>query len=181
MGNHVNYLEIPLRKYFIYFILSLYIIFPSLGISVELKIGFVNPLKVMETATQVENANKRLEQEFAPRQRKLVSAQQEIKKLEERLAKEGNIMSDAESQNLGRDVRDKKREWQRQQDEFREDYNLRRNEELDKLQKKILEVVQTIAKEEGYDFIFSDGVVWASGRVDITDKVLKRLNQPSRN
>lgn len=166
-----------MRKSHFYFIIAL---LSTTLAATELKIGFVNALKLMETSPQVESANKRLEQEFAPRQRKLVSAQQEIKKLEERLTKEGNIMSDSESQNLARDVRDKKRELQRQQDEFREDYNLRRNEELDKLQKRILEVIQTIAKEEAYDFVLSDGVVWASGRVDITDQVLKRLSSSPR-
>lgn len=144
----------------------------------ELKIGFVSALKLMDTAPQVEKANKRLEQEFAPRQRRLASAQQEIKKLEDRLAKEGNIMRDSEADTLSRDVREKKRDWKRQQDEFQEDYNIRRSEELNKLQKQIIEVIQAIAKEQAYDVILNEGgVVWAGGRVDITDQVLKRLNQ----
>jgi outer membrane protein len=78
---------------------------------------------------------------------------------------------------LNRDIISKKRELKRQQDEFREDYNIRRNEELDKLQKRIIEIIQSVAREEAYDFILSDGVVWASKKVDITDKILMRLNQ----
>ncbi len=161
-----------------YFYLGIYLLCTviSTDVAAELKIGFVNSLKVMDNAPQVEAANKRLEQEFAPRQRKLVGAQQEVKRLEERLTKEGNIMGEAEADNISRDIREKRRDLKRQQDEFREDYNIRRNEELDKLQKRIIEVIQTIAKEQGYDLILSEGVVWASPKVDITDQVLKRLN-----
>jgi len=168
------------QRYFYLYWLCCILMLPTNTIAgTELKIGFVNSIKLMETAPQVEAANKRLEQEFAPRQRRLVSARQEIKKLDERLAKDGNIMGETESNNVARDSRDKKRELKRQEDEFREDYNIRRNEELEKLQKRILEVIQAIAKEQNYDFILSEGVVWASGRVDITDQVLQRLNQPA--
>ncbi len=146
----------------------------------DLKIGFVNAVKLMETAPQVEQANKRLEQEFAPRQQRLVSAQQEVKNLEDRLAKDSNIMSESEANKLNQNIREKRRDLKRQQDEFREDYNIRRNDELDKLQKRIIEVIQAIAKEEKYDFILSDGVVWASSRVDITEQVLQRLQQQNR-
>ena len=105
----------------------------SSPVTAEMKIGFVNAIKVMESAPQVERANSRLEKEFAPRQREIVNAQQDIKKIEERLAKDGAIMSETESSKLNRDLRDKKRELKRQQEEFREDYNIRRSEELDKL------------------------------------------------
>ena len=141
----------------------------------ELKIGFVNAIKVMDKAPQVERANNKLEEEFAPRQGEIVNAKQEIKNLEVRFSKQVALMSDAEARRLSRQIRDKQRELQRQQETFREDYNIRRNEELDKIQKIIIRIIQDIAKKESYDFILSDGVVWASKRVDITDKVLRHL------
>lgn len=151
----------------------------SVATAAELKIGFVNAIKLMETAPQVESANQRLEQEFAPRQRRLVSAQQEIKTLEERLIKNEAIMSQTENRKLRRNIREKKRDLRNQEDEFKEDYNLRRNEELETIQKTITKIIQTLAEEESYDFILSDGVVWASSRVDITNKVLNRLGKQS--
>lgn len=170
-------MEFPLKNYRFYLVIGLFCCFLSGTAQAEFKFGFVNPVKVMESARQVESANSRLEQEFAPRQRRIVSAQQDIKKMEERLSRDGAIMSEEEQRRISRDVLSMKRDLKREQDEFREDYNLRRNEELDKLQKKIIEVIQDIAREEAYDFILSDGVVWASDRVDITEKVLKRLNR----
>ena len=158
-----------------YLLVSLFCILVSPLMSAELKIGFVNAIKVMDKAPQVERANNKLEEEFAPRQGEIVNAKQEIKNLEVRFSKQVALMSDAEARRLSRQIRDKQRELQRQQETFREDYNIRRNEELDKIQKIIIRIIQDIAKKESYDFILSDGVVWASKRVDITDKVLRHL------
>ncbi|EDN70284.1 conserved hypothetical protein, secreted [Beggiatoa sp. PS] len=166
-------------RYF-YLIVALFGMILSHQVAAELKIGFVNAIRVMDEAPQVESANKRLEREFAPRQRRLVSAKQAIGKDEERLAKNASIMSDAEARRLSRNIRDKRRDLKRQQEEFQEDYNIRRNEELNKIQKSIIQVIQQVAKAESYDFILSDGVVWASQRVDITNKIINYLRNQNR-
>lgn len=158
---------------------KLYMVCFLLGFSAvahaNVKIGFVNAAKIMESAPQVDAANKRLEQEFAPKQRRITALRDELRRLDENLAKDGAIMSEDKRRDLERDIIAKRRELQRYQDEFREDYNIRRNEELDKLQKQIIEVIQRLARNERYDMILSDGVVWASDSVDITEKVLKQL------
>jgi outer membrane protein len=97
--------------------------------------------------------------------------------LEERFTKEAAFMSESEARKLSREIREKKRELQRQQEEFREDYNIRRNEELDKIQKIIIQVIEDLAKAKRYDLIFTEAVVWAAKRVDITDQVLDRLRR----
>ena len=158
-----------------YLIITLLSSLYSTQVAAELKIGFVNAIRVMEKAPQVKRANSRLERDFAPKQRRLVSAKQAIRKMEERFAKNSAIMSDSEARKSSREIRDKKRDLKRQQEEFREDYNIRRTEELEKIQKVITKVIQDLAKRESYDFILSDGVIWASKRVDLTNKVLKKL------
>jgi len=168
--------ESLLSKRYIYFgIILLCSLCAATVTAKELKIGFVNAVKVMEQAPQVSAANTRLEREFEPRQREIANGQREIKASEDKLNKDGAIMSEAQSRDLSRDIINKKRDLKRQQDEFREDYNIRRSEELDKLQKQIIEVIQAVAKEQSYDLILSDGVVWASDSIDMTDQVLKRL------
>ncbi len=140
-----------------------------------IKIGFVNVARVLQQAPQAEQAKKRLEREFAPRDKRLVAMQKELKKLEEKLARDAAVMSDSERRKLERDILAKQRELKRARDEFREDFNLRRNEELGKLQRQVFEAVKSLAKDEDYDLLLTDGVVYASDRVDVTDKVLKRL------
>ena len=72
-------------------------------------------------------------------------------------------------------MRDLQREVTRLQNEFREDLNLRQNEELGKLQRELLKEVQEYALQEGYDLIVGDGVLYASTSVNITDNVLRAL------
>ena len=150
----------------------------SLAQAADVKIGFVSIAKILSSAPQAESASKRLEQEFAPRQKGLVEAQKSLRRLEEKLSKDGAVMSDSQRRNLEGDIRNQARELKRTSDEFREDFNLRRNEELGKFQKQVLEVINGLAKEEGFDLVVNDGAtLYASPQVDITDKVLSRLKR----
>ncbi|GAB4359456.1 MAG: OmpH family outer membrane protein [Gammaproteobacteria bacterium] len=151
---------------------------PSLGAQ-ELKLGFVNAPDVLEKAPQAELARSKLEQEFAPRLKALEADQKKIRQLEEQLSRDGAIMSEGERNKLERDIRNMKRELKRERDEYREDLNIRRNEELAKLQKLVVETIRTIAKEQGYDLVVADGVFYASQRVDITALVLDSLKKKS--
>jgi outer membrane protein len=143
----------------------------------EIKIGFVNAEKLLQEAPQADSARARLEQEFAPRDKKLAASTKQLRALEEKLTRDGATMADAERTKLEREARDMKRDLKREQDEFREDFNIRRNEELGKLQKQVFEAIRTLAKGENYDLILSEGVIAASKQVDITSKVLELLKK----
>jgi outer membrane protein len=142
----------------------------------DVKIGFVSIAKILNSAPQAESASKRLEQEFAPRKKGLDEAQKSLRKIEEKLAKDGAVMSESQRRNMENDFRNQARELKRSGDEFREDFNLRRNEELGKFQKQVLDVINSVAKEDGFDLVVNDSAtLYASPQVDVTDKVLKRL------
>jgi outer membrane protein len=146
----------------------------------EIKIGVVNAQKILEQAPQVEAARTRLEKEFSPRDRALASTQKELKRLEEKLARNSAVMSDIQRRDLERQIRDKQRDLDRDQQEFREDFNLRRNEEFDKIQKQVFQAIADLAKDEKYDLVLGDGVIYASQRMDITDRVLQRLKKTAK-
>jgi outer membrane protein len=143
----------------------------------DLKVGFVDVAKILDTAPQAEKARTAIEREFAPRDRKLLQQQKELRQLEDRLIKDGQVMSAAKRGALERDIRTLKRELRRGQEEFRDDLNLRRNKELGKLQRNVITAIRQLAKEQTYDLVISDGVLFAGERVDITDKVLSKLKQ----
>jgi outer membrane protein len=86
-------------------------------------------------------------------------------------------MSEEERRKLERDILSQKREIKRARDEFTEDFNIRRNEELGKMQREIALSIVTLAKEKGYDLILENGVIYASDRVDITKLVIERLKR----
>jgi len=141
----------------------------------QIKVGFVNISKVLDKAPQAESARERIEKEFAPRDRELLEQQKEIRSMEDKLVKNGAVMSATERQRQESEIRSLKREIRRLQDEFREDLNLRRSQELSKLQRRVTEVIQELAKAESYDLVVTDGVIYAGERVDITDKVIGQL------
>ncbi len=141
----------------------------------DIKIGFVNVATILEKAPQAETAKVALEKEFSPRNKRLLASQKEIKKLDEKIARDAKLMSQSEARRLQRDVLEKKRALKRDQEEFREDSNLRRNEELGKLQRLVFEAIKGLSEAEKYDLVLHDGVVFASSAVDITDKVQQRL------
>jgi len=143
----------------------------------EMKIGFVNAARVLEEAPQADAARTRLEKEFSPRDKKLVNAQKKVRKLEEKLTRDGAIMSETERRKLERDILSQQRELKRSQEEFREDLNIRRNEAFDTLRRRVFEVINDIAKAEKYDLVISDGVVYATDRIDITGKVVEQLKK----
>lgn len=148
------------------------------GVSAQdVRVGVVNAVKVLEAAPQAEQARQQLEKEFAPRDRQLVAAQKDLKTLEDRLAKDAAIMSEAERNRLERDILNKRRELKREQDEFRDDLNFRRNEEFGKIQRLVVEAIQTVAKQQNYDLIVGEGVIYASDRVDISDQVIEMLKK----
>ncbi len=142
----------------------------------ELKIGVVNAPKVLEQAPQAGAARTLLEQEFSPRDKAMQASQQALKKLEERLTRDGAIMSESERRKLERDIIARKRDLKREREEFTEDLNIRRNEAFEKLRRRVFQVIVNIAKTEKYDLILSDGVVFASDNVDITDRVIQTLS-----
>ena len=148
----------------------------SLAQAADVKIGFVSIAKILNSAPQAESASKRLEQEFAPRKKGLDEAQKSLRKVEEKIAKDGAVMSESQRRTVENDFRNQARELKRSSDEFRVDFNLRRNEELGKFQKQVLDVINSVAKEDGFDLVVNDSAtLYASPQVDVTEKVLKRL------
>ncbi len=141
----------------------------------DLRIGYVNPGRVSDEAPQADAAREQLQQEFAPRDARIVEMQDALRALEDRLAEQRLTISPEAEQELQREIVTRRREIQRQQEAFREDFNLRRNEALGNLQRRILQVVEQFARDEGFDLVVSDGVVFASEAVNITDRIIERL------
>lgn len=143
----------------------------------EVKVGVVNATKLLEEAPLSKKASSKMETEFAPREKELVAIQKDIKAAEDKLLRDGVVMSDSERGKVERELVSRKRELKRSQDEFREDLNIRRNELMADLQRSLNETITAFAKAEQYDLILFEGVAYASPRVDITDAVLARLKK----
>lgn len=150
-------------------------VFTMPALAQELKIGVVNVSVLMDRAPQAKVAMDALQVEFAPRQRAILAKQKEYDELGEKVQRDVAVMGETERRNAESDLRNLQREVSRLQSEFREDLNLRRNEELGSMQRSLLEEVQSYAKSAGYDVVLGDGVLFASSTVNITENVLRAM------
>ena len=145
-----------------------------LACAADLKIGFIDAERINRESVPAERATKKLEKEFAPREQELRKMEQQIKTLQGQLEKDGLTMSESDRRNKENELGRQTREFQRLQREFREDLNLRRNEELSALFERANKVIKQIAETEKYDLIIQEAV-YRNSRIDITEKVLKAL------
>jgi outer membrane protein len=141
----------------------------------ELKIGYISLERLLRDSSPARAATQKLEAEFQKRDRELQEAGQRLKAAAERFDKDAPVLTDADRTRRQRELQDMDREFQRRQRELREDLNQRRNEELQALLQRAQQIVRQIAEQEKYDLIVQDAVYF-SPRVDITDKVLRALN-----
>jgi outer membrane protein len=145
----------------------------------DVNVVFVNSARIVEQAPQAKAAQEKIEKEFSSRKDELIAAQKKLKSAQEKLERDGAVVSEAERRKLEREVVTQQRELQRSQEAFREDLNIRRNEEFAKLQREAAKAISGIAEAEGYDLVLEAGVVYASDRADITDEVIERLRKGS--
>jgi outer membrane protein len=142
----------------------------------SMRIGVVNVARLLEQAPQAQSAMGALQEEFAPRQRDLVAVQRALQEKQQTYDRDGQVMGEAERLGLEREIRDQQRDLEREQNDYLEDLNIRRNEELGKLQRSLLQQVQTHARNAGYDLVVAD-VLYYITAIDITDEVLRGLEE----
>ena len=140
----------------------------------EMKIGFVNGQRVINESPQAAKAKKKLEKEFATRDQDLQKIAKQLQTMQESLDKNGVTMSDTDRQAKEREFNDLNRDFQRRQREFREDLNLRQNEEMSAIYERVNKAIKQIAEAEKFDLILQEAV-YVSPRIDLTEKVIKAL------
>ena len=141
-----------------------------------LKIGVVNTEKILRESLPAVQAQKKIEQEFVPRDEDIKKMAVQAKILQDRLEKDGITMEDTERRSLERNLANLSREYQRAQRQLREDLSVRQNEEYSVILERTNGAISKIAETEGYDLILQlQDSVYRSQRIDITDKVIRAL------
>ena len=158
---------------------SIFLLLPQ-SVSAEMeifKIGYVVVEKILKEAPQTAASNKKLEKEFKSRTDSLQKKVKAIQKQEKDFNKNSVTMAAADRQKAQKKIQNSKIEIQRIERELREDIDIRRREEIGKLQQKINEAIEEMAKTDKYDLILYQGVAYASKEIDITDKLIKVLGK----
>jgi outer membrane protein len=141
----------------------------------EVKIAVVDYGKLMEGSPQAKSVADALKSEFTPRQRDLQAQQASLKSKVERLQKDEATMTQDQRTRAEKELRDGDREVTRKQSELQDDFNARKNEEMSRLQRILIDEVRTYAKAQGFDLVFADGVIYSTPTLDITPAILTAL------
>jgi outer membrane protein len=157
-------------------LLLLCMAFPAMSLAADLKIGFVNTEKLFRESPLAVKAQKKLEKEFQSREQEIQKQVKQARELQNHLEKEGLTMSEADRGKKQKDLANLTRDIQHAQREFREDLNQRKNEEFAGVQDRARKAIVEIAEKEKFDLIV-ENVVYASPKVDITERVLKALDR----
>ena len=145
----------------------------------DLKIGVVNSDRILRDSAPARAAMQKLEGEFSKRDKELQEIGARLKSSAERFEKDGPVMTETDRSRRQRELAEMDREFQRKQREFREDFNQRRNEELQALLERTNRIIRQMAEQEKYDLILQEAVYF-NPRIDITEKVLRTLNNGAR-
>lgn len=148
----------------------------AVSAAAEVKVGYVNVEKIMQSPLSLETG-KKLQKEFGPRNAELQRFGKQIEDREAALDKDAPAMSENDRRSKYQELSSLKLEFERKQREQHEDFNLRKNEEMSNLQDRIDKAVTSVSKAEGYDLVIYGTAAYVGKRVDITDKVIRALGK----
>ena len=160
-------------KRFVPILLMLFVFVAAPATAQQLRVGYVDMKQVLDNAPQVLAGRDKLDLEFRPRNETIEFQERQAQTMDDRLQM-GNLAEDARIR-LDREVREMRRNVNRQKEDLRDELSFRRTEEVQKLENQINEAVQEIARENGYDLILSSPVVYADPSLDITQLILDQL------
>lgn len=145
----------------------------------EFRMGFVNTDRIFKEASTAKAAQAKLEQEFSKREKELVDLGASLKSLVDKFEREAPTLSEAQKNSRQKQLLEQDRDFQRKRREFQEDLNSRKNEELQQVLERANKVVKQVAEAEKYDVVIQEAV-YISPKHDITDKVIKALNNNAK-
>ena len=139
----------------------------------QLRVGYVDMKQVLDNAPQVLAGREKLDLEFRPRNETIEFQERQVQAMDDRLQM-GDLTEDARVR-LDRELREMRRNVNRQKEDLRDELSFRRTEEVQKLEEQINLAVEEIARNNGYDLILSSPVVYADPSLHITQLILDQL------
>ncbi|MFZ0497939.1 MAG: OmpH family outer membrane protein [Steroidobacteraceae bacterium] len=151
------------------------VIAPAQAQGAALRVAYVNYSQLIQESPQAQSAVAQLRAEFEPKQRNLQAEASELKAREDTLKKNEATMTQDQRDQAELDLRERYQDLSRKQSEIQDDVNTRRNELMSELQRTLVQVVQNYAKQQRYNLVLADGVIYADTTLDITPAILSAL------
>ena len=141
------------------------------------KISFVSVEKILSEAPQVEAVNTMMIERFGGKKEELQALETEIKTMQENYKRNELVMTEDKLEELRNNIIAKVQTFKQKEAVLSQEVQTMRSQELAVLQKSVRTIIEEIAKAGKYDLVISEGVVYASDALDISDKVLEKMKQ----
>ncbi len=164
-------------KSFIQVSILLVLMFGSAMVMAEQKFGYVNPNDLMEKSPQGQAAANTIKEEFSDREATLMAAKGDLDELQKTLTRDGDIMSDSKRKSMRLDILSQQRDIIRDEEAFRQDLAIRRNDLFGGLQATIRQAIESVGKKGKFDIIFYDAIAYGNPKLDLTEQVLTELKK----
>ena len=146
------------------------------------KIGTINVRQAIVNTADGKQASAELQSQFAPRQNELENLNKQISELRQRLAAGERTLSDEEKARLTQQGQKMAQQLERKQSEYQDDVNGAQGEVIDRIGRKMLEVLDRYARENGYVAVFDTSsqnspILYASSQIDVTADIVRLYDQ----
>jgi Skp family chaperone for outer membrane proteins len=146
------------------------------------KVGVINVQVAITSTAEGKQAATEMQAQFAPRQTELDNLRREIEEIQTRLRTGSNALSDEERARLAAQGDQKGRVFQRKQQESQDDFNEAQREIVDRIGRKMVEILDKYSRENGYAIIFdtsaqSTPVIYAANQIDVTQDIIHIYDQ----
>jgi len=146
------------------------------------KVGVINVQVAITSTSEGKQAAAELQSQFAPRQSDLDGLRRQIEDIQTRLRTGASTLSDDEKARLSREGDQLSRQFQRKQQDSQDDFNEAQREVVDRIGRKMIDVLDKYSKENGYGVIFDTSaqntpVVYAANQIDVTQEIIRLYDQ----
>jgi outer membrane protein len=146
------------------------------------KVGVISVQAAIQSTAEGKQAAAELQSQFAPRQTELDNLRKQIEDLQTRLRTASNTLSDEEKARLAREGDQLTRSYQRKQQESQDDYTEAEREVVDRIGRKMIDVLDKYSKDSGYSVILDTSaqntpVIYAANTIDVTQDIIKLYDQ----
>jgi outer membrane protein len=146
------------------------------------KVGTLNVRNAIVSTAEGKLASAELQSQFAPRNNELDAMRKQIEDTQTRLSNCARACSDEEKARLQRQGELLSRSFQRRSDELQEELNAAQGDVVDRIGRKMLEVLDRYARENGYAMVIDTSgqnspVIYASNTVDVTQDIIRLYDQ----
>jgi outer membrane protein len=152
------------------------------GAAASGKVGVINIQAAIASTAEGKQAAAELQSQFAPRTNELQNMQKQIEDLRNRLQTGQSTLSDEEKARLQREGDQLTRTFQRKQQEFQDDTNDAQQDVVNRIGRKLVDVLNKYSKENGYSIVLDDSsqqtpVIFAANQIDVTQDIIRLYDQ----